>query len=94
MAVESRELHRKLIKKYNLKDSTDIKNILKDLFGDTIQEMLETELEEELGYSKCDYKNKKTVNSRNGYSNKNLKSDHGNIGIKVPETEMVKFPPG
>jgi putative transposase len=93
MADESRELLRKLIKKYNLKDTTDIKNMLKDLFGDTIQEMLEAELEEELGYSKYDYKNKKTVNSRNGYSKKNLKSDHGNIGIKVPRDREGEFSP-
>jgi putative transposase len=31
---------------------------------------LEAELDEELGYSKYDYKNKKTGNSRNGYSSK------------------------
>jgi len=93
MADESRELLRKLIKKYNLKDTTDIKNMLKDLFGDTIQEMLEAELEEELGYSKYDYKNKKTINSRNGYSKKNLKSDHGNIGIKVPRDRNGEFSP-
>ncbi|MDZ7838939.1 MAG: IS256 family transposase [Actinomycetota bacterium] len=93
MADESRELLRKLIKKYNLKDTTDIKNMLKDLFGDTIQEMLEAELEEELGYSKYDYKNKKTLNSRNGYSKKNLKSDHGNIGIKVPRDRDGEFSP-
>jgi len=67
--------------------------MLKDLFGDTIQEMLEAELEEELGYSKYDYKNKKTVNSRNGYSKKNLKSDHGNIGIKVPRDREGEFSP-
>jgi len=93
MADESRELLRKLIKQYNLKDTTDIKNMLKDLFGDTIQEMLEAELEEELGYSKYDYKNKKTLNSRNGYSKKNLKSDHGNIGIKVPRDREGEFSP-
>jgi len=93
MTDESRELLRKLIKQYNLKDTTDIKNMLKDLFGDTIQEMLEAELEEELGYSKYDYKNKKTANSRNGYSKKNLKSDHGNIGIKVPRDREGEFSP-
>jgi transposase-like protein len=93
MTDESRKLLRKLIKEYNLKDTTDIKNMLKDLFGDTIQEMLEAELEDELGYSKYDYKNKKTLNSRNGYSKKNLKSDHGNIGIKVPRDREGEFSP-
>jgi len=31
----------KLIKQYNLKGTGDIQNILKDMFGDAIQEMLE-----------------------------------------------------
>ena len=55
MPDEERELLRKLIKQYNLKDTNDIKEMLKDLFGNTIQEMLEAELEEGLGYSKYDY---------------------------------------
>ena len=32
---------------------------------------LEAELDDELGYSKYDYKNKNTDNSRNGHSDKN-----------------------
>lgn len=46
-----------------LKDATDIKRILKDQFGEILEEMLEAELDEELGYTKYNYKNKKTVNS-------------------------------
>lgn len=42
--------------------------MLKDLLGDTLQGMLEAELDESLGYSKYDYKNKETENSRNGYT--------------------------
>ena len=93
MPDEERELLRKLIKQYNLKDTKDIKNMLKDLFGNTIQEMLEAELEEDLGYSKYDYKNKETSNSRNGHSGKTLKSDHGKIDIKVPRDREGQFEP-
>jgi len=93
MPDEERELLRKLIKQYNLKDTTDIKEMLKDLFGNTIQEMLEAELQEDLGYSKYDYKNKETTNSRNGHSKKTIKSDHGNIDIKVPRDRDGEFSP-
>lgn len=93
MPEEDRELLRKLIKQYNLKDTTDIKEMLKDLFGNTIQEMLEAELEEDLGYSKYDYKNKATPNSRNGHSKKTIKSDHGNVEIKVPRDRDGQFDP-
>ena len=92
MIEQDRELLRKLIKQYNLKDTKDIKNMLKDLFGNTIQEMLEAEPEDP-GYSKYDYKNKETTNSRNSYSYKTLKSDHGNIDIKVPRDREGEFSP-
>jgi putative transposase len=93
MSGQDRELPRKLIKQYNLKDTKDIKNMLKGLFGNTIQEMLEAVLEEDLGYSKYDYKNKETLNSRNGHSGKTLKSDHGKIDIKVPRDREGQFEP-
>ena len=44
--------------------------MLKDLLGDTLQGMLEAEMDEKLGYSKYDYQNKETDDCRNGYSKK------------------------
>ena len=93
MPDEERELLRKLIKQYDLKDTTDIKEMLKDLFGNAIQEMLEAELEECLGYSKYDYKNKAAPNSHNGHSKETIKSDHGKINIKVPKDREGEFDP-
>ena len=84
---------RKLIKQYNLKDTGDIQNMLKDMFGDAIQEMLEAELENDLGYSRYDYKNKATTNSRNGYSKKSLKSNYGKSDIKIPRDRDGDFEP-
>ena len=42
--------------------------------------MLKAELENELGYSKYNYKDKKTDNSRNGHTTKKVRSDLGEIG--------------
>jgi len=55
--------------------------------------MLEGELENELGYSKWDYRNKKNTNSRNGYSEKTLKSSQGEIEVKVPRDRYGEFEP-
>lgn len=44
MSIIPKEELRKLIKKYDLKDTEDIQGMLKDMFGDAIQEMLEAEL--------------------------------------------------
>ena len=58
---------KQLIKEKKLKTAADVQNVLKEMFGETLQKMLEAELDEELGYSKYDNRNKKTDNSRNGY---------------------------
>ena len=93
MPIIPKDQLRKLIKQYNLKDTNDIQGMLKDMFGDAIQEMLEAELEEDLGYSRYDYKNKATTNSRNGYSKKSLKSNYGKSDIKIPRDRDGDFEP-
>ncbi len=93
MPIIPKDQLRKLIKQYNLKDTNDIQGMLKDMFGDAIQEMLEAELEDDLGYSRYDYKNKATTNSRNGYSKKSLKSNYGKSDIKVPRDRDGDFEP-
>ncbi|MFA5015622.1 MAG: IS256 family transposase [Actinomycetota bacterium] len=93
MSIIPKDQLRKLIKQYNLKDTADIQNMLKDMFSDAISEMLQAELEEDLGYTKYDYKNKATTNSRNGYSKKNLKSNYGDTEIKVPRDRDGEFEP-
>jgi len=93
MSIIPKDQLRKLIKQYNLKDTADIQNMLKDMFGDAIQEMLEAELEDDLGYSRYDYKNKATTNSRNGYSKKSLKSNYGKTDIKIPRDRDGEFEP-
>jgi len=47
-----RELIKNLISEYNITSAKDSQKALKDLLGDTIQNMLEAELDEHLGYEK------------------------------------------
>jgi transposase-like protein len=93
MPIIPKDQLRALIKEYNLKDAKDIQEMLKKLFGDTLQEILEAELDHELGYSKYDYKNKQTDNSRNGYSPKTVKSNHGKVDLNVPRDRDGQFEP-
>ena len=67
--------------------------MLKDLFAETIQEMLEAELDEHLGYDRYDNQNKSTTNSRNGHRNKNVRSDFGQVGIRIPRDREGSFEP-
>lgn len=93
MPIIPKDQLKALIKEYNLKDPKDIQEMLKKLFGDTLQEMLEAELDHELGYTKYDYKNKQTDNSRNGYSSKTVKSNYGKVDLDVPRDRNGQFEP-
>ena len=67
--------------------------MLKDLLGETIQTMLEGEIEEELGYSKYNYDEKNTQNSRNGYSPKKVRSEYGEVELNIPRDRNNEFKP-
>lgn len=84
---------RALIKERGIKDLQGVHDLVKELTGTLIQEMLEGELENELGYSKWDYRNKNTSNSRNGSSEKTLKSSLGKIAVQIPRDRNGEFEP-
>lgn len=54
---------------------------------------MDAELEEELGYSRYDYKNKRTDNSRNGSYKKTVSSSQGEIDLKVPRDRNGDYEP-
>ena len=84
---------RELIKERGIKDLQGVHDLVKEMTGTLIQEMLEGELESELGYSKWDYRNKQTSNSRNGSSEKTLKSSQGEITVQIPRDRNGEFEP-
>lgn len=84
---------RALIKERGIKDLQGVHDLVKELTGTLIQEILEGELESELGYSKYDYRNKDTSNSRNGSSEKTLKSSQGEITVQIPRDRNGEFEP-
>ncbi|MGO0885208.1 transposase, partial [Clostridioides difficile] len=49
--------------------------------------------DDHLGYDRYDNKNKNTKNSRNGYRNKNVKSDFGEITLNIPRDRNGDFEP-
>ena len=93
LSPERKEFIDSLIAHYNPKDVSDVQEMLKDLLGDTLQDMLEAEMDEHLGYSKYDYQNKATDDSRNGYSSKTVTSSMGEIDLDVPRDRNGEFEP-
>lgn len=84
---------REMIKEYDIRTMDDVHNFVKMLTAETIQTALDAELENELGYSKYDYKNKNTDNSRNGYSSKTVQESMGEVDISVPRDRNGEFEP-
>ena len=89
--MAKKKIDKTLIEDYNIKDTNDIKDMLKDLLSGTIQTMLEAEIEHELGYAKHSMKDKTTSNARNGHSKKTVRSEYGNIDLDIPKIEMLSL---
>ena len=93
MDPERKAFINSLLEHYQPKDAQDIQEMLKDLLGETLQGMLEAEMDDHLGYSKYDYKNKETDDSRNGYSPKTVTSSMGTIDLDIPRDRKGEFEP-
>ena len=84
----SKELLREYIKKQNFTNANDILSALKEMFRDVLQESLDAEMDEALGYGK-----KTNANSRNGYSKKTVKTELEPIQIDIPRDRKGDFEP-
>ena len=90
---ERKENLRNIMKGLDVKSFDDLKDVFKLMVGEMLENGLEGELDDELGYTKYDYRNKDGENSRNGYSKKTLKTSFGETEIKVPRDRDGEFEP-
>ena len=90
---ERRAKIRELLQTSGISSMDDIQDLFKETIAEFMENGLEAELDDELGYSKYDYKNKDTDNSRNGHSNKTLRTSYGDVGVSVPRDRKGEFEP-
>ena len=90
-----REMMGNYLKENNVKvkDGTDVNSIMRDMMSIILEGALDQEMDEELGYSKYDYRNKETDNSRNGHSQKTMHTSYGDIEIDIPRDRKGEFEP-
>lgn len=91
--TERRAKIRELLQIANVSSMDDIQELFKDTIAEFLENGLEAELEDELGYSRYDYKHKNTDNSRNGYSSKTLRTSFGDVEVAVPRDRQGEFEP-
>lgn len=88
-----REKIRELLQLANVGSMDDIQELFKDTIAEFMENGLAAELDDQLGYSRYDYKNKDTDNSRNGHSSKTLRTSFGDVEVSVPRDRKSEFEP-
>jgi len=77
----------------SIKSGEDVNSIMRNMMSVLLEGVLDEELDEELGYSRYDYRNKATDNSRNGHSPKTMHTSYGDMEIEIPRDRKGKFEP-
>ena len=90
---ERRAKIRELLQVSSISSMNDIQNLFKETIAEFMENGLDAELDDELGYSRYDYRNKDTDNSRNGHSSKTLRTSFGDVEVSVPRDRKGEFEP-
>ena len=91
MTENKRNLIQGLFEEYDIQTADDIQDALKDLLSGTIKEMMESEMDDHLGYEK--YERSDESNSRNGTKTKRVRSKYGEFEVDVPQDRDSTFDP-
>lgn len=86
-------LAQQIISQYQPQNVADMEDALKDIFGPMFEAMLQGKMNNHLGYENNDHGAKSTVNRRNGYGTKTVKTIRGNVEINVPRDRYASFEP-
>ena len=90
-----REMMRDYLKNndVSIRNGTDVNAVMRDMMSVLLEGALDEELDEELGYSKYDYRSKETDNSRNGHSTKTMHTSYGDMDVAIPRDRKGEFEP-
>jgi transposase-like protein len=88
-----REMMNGYLKENPVKNGTNLNGLMREMMSVILEGSLDGKMEEELGYSKYDFRNKETDNSRNGYNSKTLHTSYGDMELDVPRDRNGDFEP-
>lgn len=81
-----------ILEGYNPITSKDLNSVMKDIFENAIQKIMNKEFDSFIGYEKNDNKLDKD-NYRNGYYSKNVNSEYGKMELEIPRDRNAEFEP-
>ena len=98
MEKASKEILREFVNRQHFTSTSEIMESMKELFSDVLQQVMEAELEEKLGYEKSERLSKNNENGcrenyRNGYSKKTVKTQLGEVEVKIPRDRNGEYEP-
>ena len=90
-----KELIKEYVKSENFTNTTDIMESIKTMFADVLNEVLQCELDEQLGYDKHTRteSDEEKKNYRNGSTKRKLKTQLGEVEISVPRDRNGEYEP-
>lgn len=93
ISEERKKFLKEFIQSNDIHTAQDIQEALKEMFKDTLQEMMEAELTTHLGYEKNEYTDNEKEDYRNGYSQKQVHSSEGDFILNVPRDRNGSYDP-
>ena len=91
LSPEKKNLITDLLSVYEVETAEDVQEALKDLLGGTLEELLQAEMTDHLGYE--EYERSENGNARNGVKGKKVRSKYGELEIDVPQDRDSSFAP-
>ncbi len=94
MEAVPQDLLKEYVQSQHFSSTADIMQAMKEMFRDVIQQVMEVEMDEELGRERCQRSEEpEGRNYRNGYSRKSTKTQLDKIDVKIPRDRNGAFEP-
>jgi len=87
MQTAPKDLLIEYVQSQHFTSTADIMQAMKEMFRDVIEQVMEVEMDDVLGRERCQRSTEgQSKNYRNGYSKKTVKTQLGEVEIRVPVT--------
>ena len=94
MTTAPQELLKEYVQSQHFTSTAEIMTAMKEMFRDVVQTVMEVEMDEELGRERCQRSEMTSApNYRNGYTKKTVKTQLGEVDIRVPRDRNGSFEP-
>jgi len=94
MNTAPQELMKEYVQSQHFTSTAEIMTAMKEMFRDVVQTVMEVEMDEELGRERCQRAETSCApNYRNGYTKKTVKTQLGEVDIRVPRDRNGSFEP-